>query len=351
MPSERALLIAAGGGIGDTLLATVVARALRSRFAHVDALVLPAHRDVVERVPDIERVFSFEGSALELARRIRRERFAAAVITWATLMTAEVPFVARIPVRVGQARRLYSALFTERVVVRSERGDRTTHWTQILLDYPRAIGCDTSDARPRFVPTAADERDAAALLRVHGISGGFALLHPTRGLSAQRSRWPTAGFVSLAGALRARERLPLLVTGAPDDASIAQTIAAAADRSVTSIAGATTIGVFAALARRAAYVVAMDSGPMHVAAATDAPTVGIFALQSDEPDRWAPLGAHTAVLRATYPCPPGHRKETCPDFACVRALDIDAILAAVDRVRARACAEAARRRRSAKPDI
>ena len=48
MPSDRALLVAAGGGIGDTLLAGVVAHALRSRFAHVDALVLPEHRSVAE---------------------------------------------------------------------------------------------------------------------------------------------------------------------------------------------------------------------------------------------------------------------------------------------------------------
>ena len=31
---------------------------------------------------------------------------------------------------------------------------------------------------------------AATLLRVHDISGGFALLHPTRGLSARRARMP-----------------------------------------------------------------------------------------------------------------------------------------------------------------
>jgi ADP-heptose:LPS heptosyltransferase len=333
MPSDRALLVAAGGGIGDTLLATVVARALRGRYAHVDALVLPVHTEVVERVPDIARVFALDGSALEIGRRIGRERFAASVVTWATLLTAEIPFVARIPVRVGQARRLYSRLFTHRVVVRSELGDHATHWTQILLDYARAIGCDTPDPRPALVPTPEDERDAAALLRVHDIGADFALLHPTRGLSAQRSRWPIEGFVELSRALARRERLPLLVTGSREDASIAHAIADASARSALSIAGATTLGVFAALARRARFVVAMDSGPMHVAAAAGAPTVGIFALQSDEPDRWAPLGLRTAVVRASYPCPPEHRKETCPDFACVRALDVDAIVAAVAAVR------------------
>jgi ADP-heptose:LPS heptosyltransferase len=121
--------------------------------------------------------------------------------------------------------------------------------------------------------------------------------------------------------------LPLVVTGSSDDAPIAGAIARAAG--AVSVAGTTPLGVYAALAQRARYVVAMDSGPMHVAAAVGAPTVGIFALQSDEPDRWAPRGPHTAIVRATYPCPPSHRKETCPDFACVRELDVAAVLAAL----------------------
>jgi ADP-heptose:LPS heptosyltransferase len=99
-----------------------------------------------------------------------------------------------------------------------------------------------------------------------------------------------------------------------------------------SLAGATSFPAFAAIAQRARCVVAMDSGPMHLAAAAGAPTVGIFALQSDEPDRWAPLGPRTAVVRAAYPCPPQHRKETCPDFACVRELDVAAIVAAAQRL-------------------
>ena len=338
MRSDRALLVAAGGGIGDTLLATVVARALRSRYAAVDAAVLPAHRELAERVPDVDRVFTLGRSQslagiLTLGRQLRRDRYAAAIVTWATLGTAALPLQAGIPVRVGQARRLYSSLFTQRIVVRSELGDRTTHWTQILLDYARALGCDTADAQPVVVPTLADRQSAAGLLRLNDVHDGFALLHPTRGLSAQRERWPAAGFIELAQALERREPLPLLVTGAAADSGVAQAIARACRPPIRSIAGATTLGTFAALAERAAYVVAMDSGPMHVAAAAGAPTVGIFALQSDEPDRWAPLGARTAVVRATYPCPPGHRKETCPDFACVRALDIPHILEAVEAVR------------------
>ena len=322
MGSERALLVAAGGGIGDTLLAGVVAHALRTRYAAVDAVVLPAHIDIAAHVPWIERVIAF-GTSLPA-------RYDAAIVTWATLSTALVPWRARIPLRVGQARRLYSLLFNRRVVVRSELGDRTTPWTQILLDYARAIGCEGNDPAPGFVVRDQERTAAQTLLRVHDVAGAYYVLHPTRGLSAQRSRWPAAGFISLARRLLERDSIPIFVTGAREDAPIAEAIAAGAGPGVTPIAGATSIGVFGALAEGARAVIAMDSGPMHVAAAVGAPTVGIFALQSDEPDRWAPIGRRAAIVRPSYPCPPGHRKETCPDFACVRELDEGRILAALD---------------------
>jgi len=328
--AERALLIAAGGGIGDTLLATVVAQALKTRFASVDALVLPEHREIVERTPAIANVHLFAASALPVGMRLRPQSYAASITTWATGATALAPLVAGIPVRVGQARRLYSPLFTQRVVVRSERGDHTTHWTEILLDYARALDCDLAAPLPHFVPTASDERAAQALVAAHGIAEPYIVLHPTRGLSAERARWPLAGFVTLARALR--ERGPVLVTGSEADAHIASGIAQAAGPGVVSVAGDTSIGSFGALAAAAHAVVAMDSGPMHIAAAVGAPTVGIFALQSDEPDRWAPRGPHVVVVRATYPCRPGERKETCPDFACVANLDVGTVLRALDLV-------------------
>ena len=331
----RALLISAGGGAGDTFLATVVARALRARYEAVDMLALPAHRAVLYGNPDIAQVVDDARPAA-----LRARGYAAAVCTWATFATALLPVQAGIGVRAGQARRLYSLLFNKRVVVRSEFGDHRTHWTQILLDYARALDCDTSDTQPRVALDLADRDDAARLLASARLDGPFAILHPTRGISNRRERWPSEPFARLANALVEHHGVPLLVTGAARDRPLIEKIFAEArterpgfERSrrapVVNVAGLTSLRGFTALAERARFVVAMDSGPMHLAASTGTPTVGIFALQSDEPDRWAPLGPRVAVVRATYPCPPGHRKETCPDFACVRALELPSVLAAL----------------------
>jgi len=336
MERKRALLIARGGGVGDTFFASVVARALRARYDAVDMLVAPAHGAVLRGNPDVAEVLEDATPA-----SLRTRDYAAAVCTWATLENALLPVRVRIPVRVGQARRLYSLLFTERVSVRSELGDRTTHWTQILLDYARALGCDTADAQPRVTLDDEDRAEAQRLLDRARVNGPFAILHPTRGIT-RPERWPSEPFARLINALVERYEIPVFVSGSREDRPLVERMFAEArtaprafssrSAAAVNIAGVTSLRGFTALAARARFVVAMDSGPMHLAASTGVPTLGLFALRSDEPDRWAPLGPRTLVLRGTYPCPPAHRKETCPDFACVRALELGPIAAGVDRL-------------------
>lgn len=319
----------AGGGIGDSLMASLAARALRTRYARVDALTLPAHRETLEHVPDIDEVLVDDGAdETQLARQIEQRGYAACIVTWATARTARVAQHARIPVRVGQARRLYSWRFTHRVPVRSELGDVTTHWSQIVLDYPRAIGCGTGDVLPRFVPADADNAQAEQLLAAMSFSkGNFIILHPTNAIASKRGTWPVGGWVALARKLRERFAVPVLLSGSGADTAInAAIVRATGDENVADIAGKTSIGVFGALARDARLFVGITTGSMHVAAAVGAPTVGIFPFQTDTPERWAPIGVCTAVVRASYPCRPGERKETCPDYACIANLDVPRIV-------------------------
>ncbi len=323
-----ALLVCAGGGIGDSLLASVVARALHARFARVDALTLPGHRETLERVPDLDGVLVDEGGdEREAARRLAEHGYAAAVVTWATARAARVTRGAAIPERVGQARRLYSPLFTKRVVVRSERGDVTSHWTQILLDYARALGCDTANAKPRFVPTESDEHEGRSVMERHGLERErFIVMHPSNAIASKR-RWPTMGWRRLARALRERFSLPVVVTGSAAERPIVEAIC---DERTISLAGEIGVGAFGELARASRAYVGITTGVMHVAAAVGAPTLGIFPFQTDFPERWSPLGERTAVVRPSYRCHPGDTKESCRDYACVEHLDVERIVSAAE---------------------
>lgn len=324
----RALLYCAGGGVGDSLVASVVARALRRRFSVVDALTLDPHRAMLERVPDVDAVLVDDRrDERALVQRLVENAYDACVVTWATQRTARVPQLAGIPVRVGQARRFYSFRFTKRVVVRSETGDVTSHWTDILLDYARAIGCDAEDRQYRFVPTPEDEKEADALRP----ATRFLILNPCNAVASRRGIWPLDGWAGLARALRRRFEAKIFISGSPADAVIADAVVRLAnDDAIESIAGRTSIGAFGALARTADAFVGITTGSMHVAAAVGCPTVGIFPFQSDFPDRWAPLGSRTAIVRASYPCHSGDTKERCVDYACIANLDVARILSAAE---------------------
>jgi ADP-heptose:LPS heptosyltransferase len=344
----RALLYCAGGGIGDSLVASVVARALLQRYDAVDALTLPDHRTTLERVPYLGDILvDDDGAEDALASTLAARGYDACVVTWATPRTARVAQLAGIPIRVGQARRLYSFRFTHRVTVRSELGDVTSHWSDILLDFARAIGCDTQERFYEFVPTAEDEEDASALLATPSSSKdagnrGFIVLNPCNAVASKRDNWPIEGWASLAAALRQRFDAQILVSGSQADAPIAEALVAAAlrqargdanarrDAWILSLAGKTGIGAFGALTKRARAFVGITTGSMHVAGAVGTPTVGIFPFQTDYPDRWAPLGARTAVVRASYPCHDGDTKETCRDYACIAHLDLPRIVAATE---------------------
>ena len=327
----RALLYCAGGGIGDSLVASLVARALHARYERVDALTLPAHRSALERVADIDAVLVDDGGdEAALAASLRERNYSACVVTWATARTARVPKLAKIPIRVGQARRLYSRDFTKRVVVRSELGDVTSHWSDILLDYARVLGCDTNDRIPRFTPTPEDEREASAL----GMND-YVILHPTNAIASQRGIWPVQGWAALARALVEAFDTTVLLSGAKSDHAInaailrrAQDERAGSADDIINIAGRVGIGAFGALAQRARGFVGITTGTMHVAAAVGAPTIGIFPFQSDFPERWAPLGTRTEVVRASYACHPGDTKERCRDYACIAHLDVARVIAA-----------------------
>ncbi|HEY1429420.1 MAG TPA: glycosyltransferase family 9 protein [Candidatus Tumulicola sp.] len=337
---SRALLSCAGGGLGDALVASVVARALHQRYDTVDALALPSQAELLARVPDVDGIVVDDGTAeSELVRTIVERNYDACVVTWATAHNARVPAAARIPVRVGQARRLYSFRFTKRVVVRSENGDVTSHWSDILLDYARAIGCDAADRRYRFVPTPDDEREALGALDAIGVPrdarGEFLIVNPCNAISSQRPVWPLDGWAALIDGLRRRYRLPIAITGSRSDAPLTESLAGRAGRDgspVVSLAGTLGIGAFGALARRARAFAGITTGSMHVAAAVDCPTVGIFPFQTDFPDRWAPLAPETAIVRPSYPCHRGDTKERCRDYACVANLDVARILAATQTI-------------------
>lgn len=114
------------------------------------------------------------------------------------------------------------------------------------------------------------------------------------GGSAHRleKRWPGESFGELGKILYDRG-FDIVVVGGPQESALARLIQRYVGKA-RDLTGRTDFARVALLGARAALVVGNDTGPLHLAAATGAPTIVLFSKASD-PTLSAPRG-HVAVL-------------------------------------------------------
>lgn len=121
------------------------------------------------------------------------------------------------------------------------------------------------------------------------------------------------------------------ITGAPHERAEADALAAKSGERCISLAGQTELAELPALYSHAAAMVSNDSGPAHFAAATGLPTVVLFGPET--PKLYQPLGSSRAIYAglACSPCVSAHnhRKTACTDNACMRAISVDEVFAAL----------------------
>lgn len=336
-----ALIVHTGGGLGDVLLSSPVVDTVAAAGYQVDFLARAGTAPAIAGHPKIRELLTIDSkdppNRKEMARwasLLKERNYDICFLLWSTTRWAWTLYFSGIPRRVGQdSRLLYSFLFTHKVPIRSEAGDEDSHWTEILLDYPRTAGLKPVTPRVEYRLLPEDLQAASALLESLDFGsrkGPLIGFHSGKGLPLSPDRWPVDHFALLAQELATGLGARLVLTGGPAEVEIVNELSARLKIPHVNLAGKTNLKQLAALTRLCDVFVCPDSGPMHLAAAVGTPVVGIYALDEDFPKRWAPFGAPHRVVRPPRPaCRPGCTKPTCPDFKCYRTVTPQSVTEAV----------------------
>ena len=126
-----------------------------------------------------------------------------------------------------------------------------------------------------------------------GLPSRIALLAPGSAPHRPAKRWPTAAYGAL-GQLLVKRGITPVILGTAEEKPLAEAIRAVCPKA-RDLTGQTSLFAIAGLARRAAFAIGSDTGPMHLIAIVGCPVISLFSAESN-PERSAPRG-DVAVLR------------------------------------------------------
>jgi lipopolysaccharide heptosyltransferase II len=342
--------------IGDVVFTTPLVRALRR--AHPDAriayLVEREAAPVVLHNPHLDEVIIAPRTRgarriaddLWLARRLRRERFDLALDLHGGPRSAWLTWASGARERIGYDIKGRRWMYTR--VVHRPRDLRPRHSVANQWDLLEAIPGwtqgppdPTRDAVEMALEPAADARMADRLART-GVAAGDELivLHVSAGNPFRR--WPEGFFAETAAALAAgNPRRRLVLSSGPSDRGAATRITADARSRLGAVAGRIIdLGEFdlqelRALIGRSRLFVGGDTGPLHIAASTATPVVGLFGpTLAARSAPWRPSSIPALSLEipvADLPCRPCDQRVCIPgDFRCLTQVTPDRVIAAAE---------------------
>jgi ADP-heptose:LPS heptosyltransferase len=157
------------------------------------------------------------------------------------------------------------------------------HQSDVSMALARAVGATDRPPPPYYVPDPTLTARAPA---------GTVYLHP--GAGKLKNRWPAECFAAVARELLARGRAVALLEG-PQDGGTVAAVESALGRRLPVVRGETIPNLAARFARAALYI-GNDTGPLHLAGAVGAPTIGVYGWT--DPREWAPVGRSVHAVRA-----------------------------------------------------
>ena len=139
------------------------------------------------------------------------------------------------------------------------------------LEVVGLVGAAPITLTPYLEVTEQDREEADRVLP----PGDLPLVILNPGSGSPRRRWPAEKFAA-GGNTLAWSGAEVAVIGIPEEAGLARDVVNGMAAPVHNLCGKTSLGGLAGLLSRAAVVVSNDSGPLHLAQAVGAPTVGIY---------------------------------------------------------------------------
>jgi heptosyltransferase I len=326
---EPRFLVLRMSALGDIVHTLPAVCALRESFpkATIDWLVDRKWASILEGNPCVNNVMTMDRgswrSVIAGVRRMRGAKYTAAIDFQSLYRSAILGWLSGAPQRLGfdadYSRESGAAFFYTRVI-----SPRRAHKVEHNLELVEAAGARACEVRfPLPTATEATE-EVERILAVKSI-GEYFVLSPGGGWGSKC--WPPERYGELHRALAERYGWRGVISFGPGESELAENVRRSAG-SPEPIVEMFNLKQLIALLRRAKFLVAGDTGPLHLASALSTPVIGLYG--PTDPARNGPYSPRDIVVRRAQPEETTYRRGSAPSRAML-AISVEDVLDAVER--------------------
>jgi heptosyltransferase-2 len=345
MSGQARTLVISPNWIGDAVMAQPLLRLLKQAHPErpIDVLAPPQVVPVWRRIQEADQIMEtpFRHRALQLgerlktARQLRQRGYRDAYVLPNTLKYALIPWLARIPQRVGYKGEMRYGMVN--VMHHDDSPPRSMVPFYAALAGEPELPLPGQLARPSLV-VAGEETEAVARRLDIALDRPLVAFAPGAEFGIAK-RWPPAHYGQLAA--RVAELLPdvqIVLMGSSNDRDTCEQVrsqAGLAAGMVRNLAGQTSLDDAIVLMAQTRAVVSNDSGLLHIASALNRPVVALYG--STDPNYAPPLSEVARTVSLRLECSPCRKRE-CPlgHHDCMNKMSVDRVWSELAPILARA---------------
>ncbi|MCK5708647.1 MAG: lipopolysaccharide heptosyltransferase II [Candidatus Aureabacteria bacterium] len=284
--------------------------------------IIPFNRKIWKKTGNI---FSSIKDFLGLIRLLKMEKYDIAIDLQCLFRSSIIPFLAKIPRRVGFERTREGAhFFLNDIALTNKKNVHAVE--ENLAAILHAFNIDEiplpGDIKISFNIPEEKEKKVEELLKKRNIPRKqFILINPNS--RWQSKKWGESNFKELIERLLHKTDLHIGVIGTKEERLGIEGLKII-DNKFHNFAGETDILELFSLIKKAQLIFTNDSGPMHLASASGIKTIAVFSATS--PDRTGPYWS-SSVIKSDVPCSPCFKKK-CPlkgedNMQCMRSITVN----------------------------
>lgn len=288
--------------IGDVILCLPTASLLKQAFPEckVSLLALSYTHPVAKHCPDIDALIDWDklkdGDEQQLADMLFKQKASCIIHLANNQKIAKAAFIAHIPIRIGTGQRIYHWRYCNKLVNQARRNSKL-HELQLNAQLLKPLNIKHSYSKSELIQLMslnAPKCDLPATIASNlKTKQKKVILHP--GSNGHGREWPMEYYQELAQRLNDKGHL-VIFTGSQVESDRFKSLIDISPFAINTM-GKLNLEQLMQLIADSDLLLASGTGPVHIAAALNIPTVGLFPPRKGiSPRRWAPPGQKVTAM-------------------------------------------------------